>query len=130
MIKINCKECGKEILTFPCRIGRKKYCSPTCRGKNNPEIFKNGHIGLKKSKGIQKHSSGYVMIYIPEHPYASVRNTVLEHRLVMEKHIGRTLLPEEVVHHINGVKDDNRIENLQLFSSQKEHMLIGHKNDK
>ena len=44
---------------------------------------------------------------------------VLEHRLVMEAHIGRRLLREETVHHINGQRLDNRLENLELWSSSQ-----------
>lgn len=71
--------------------------------------------------GIRK-SKGYVMIYSPNHPFKNANNCVLEHRLVMEQHIGRYLTPEEVVHHKNHIKSDNRIENLELFPSNYEHM--------
>jgi hypothetical protein len=64
-------------------------------------------------KGGRRIIQGYIYLYIPEHP-AAQRGVVQEHRLVMEENLGRYLKSDEVVHHLNGIKDDNRIENLQL----------------
>ena len=66
--------------------------------------------------------NGYILIYKPEHPFAKKSGYIFEHRLVMEKFLGRYLLPEERVHHDNDVKDDNRIENLSLFLNTKRHL--------
>ena len=61
--------------------------------------------------GIYKNGNGYIL---------KQRN--YEHRLIMEKHIGRKLLPKEVVHHLDRNRSNNKIENLMLFSNQAEHI--------
>jgi hypothetical protein len=85
-------------------------------------------IGLAKKgennfnwKGGRYKSRGYVLILKPDHPYSNKQGYVYEHHLVMEKALNRYLLPTEIVHHINGIKDDNRIENLMLFKNHSEH---------
>jgi len=70
--------------------------------------------------GIHKHR-GYVFVYTPEHPFANYKKYVAEHRLVMEEFLGRYLTQKERVHHINEIHDDNRIENLMLFTGSGEH---------
>lgn len=72
--------------------------------------------------GIIRRPSGYVLKWNPSYPNADKKGYVIEHRWVMEQHIGRLLQSHEQVHHINGIKDDNRIKNLMLFNSHKEHM--------
>lgn len=72
-------------------------------------------------KGGYIHNGKYIYIYSPNHPNKTKENYVCEHRLLMEKKIGRYLKKDEVVHHINGIKTDNRIENLVLIKNQSEH---------
>lgn len=81
-------------------------------------------IGEKNGKwrGGKQKLNGYILSKSPDHPYRDRYGYVCEHRLVMEKHIGRVLTPKEVVHHINGNKEDNRIENLMLFSNNQDHL--------
>ena len=78
-------------------------------------------------RGYWETSDKYVLVKCPNHPFCSSRGYVMQHRLIMEKYIKRFLDPKEVVHHINGKTNDNRIENLELLKNIGEHNIIHHK---
>lgn len=67
---------------------------------------------------------GYILIRSPEHPMAKKDGYLLEHRLVMSGLLGRNLTKDEVVHHRNGIRSDNRPENLLLFASNGVHLGV------
>ena len=75
------------------------------------------HYNWKGGKTITH--NGYILVKMPKHPSAFVTGYVLEHRIVMEKHIGRFLKRNELVHHRNCIKHDNRIENLEIVINGK-----------
>jgi hypothetical protein len=72
-------------------------------GSNNPNFSGGKYIDDK----------GYIRVLMPDHP-RNIKGYVYEHRLLMERYVGRHLMPWETVHHINEIKTDNRIENFFL----------------
>jgi hypothetical protein len=100
-------------------IGLKYNIKVKNKGWFTSEKLKGNKINWKDGRSKKE---GYIIIKMPNHPYCDVRGYVKEHRFIMEKHIGRHLLPTEIVHHINGEITDNRIENLELFSSISNHL--------
>jgi len=110
------KEVGCHVSTI--KRGLKRFNIPIMTYGEK----RKGKRGIHFINGISINSYGYIKIFMPGHPFAMERGKyVFEHRLVMEKYLGRYLKPEEVVHHINGIKTDNRIENLKLFKNSSDH---------
>lgn len=96
----------------------KSFCSAICYHK-----YKIGQ-GNPKWRGGKTKFDGYIYRYSPNHPHATKKGYVAEHRLVMESIIGRFLLPTESVHHIDGNKENNSPENLMLMKSESEHRKL------
>lgn len=65
---------------------------------------------------------GYILVKVVDHPHKDRHGYVREHRLVMEQHLGRYLLPSEVVHHRDGNKQNNALDNLEMFGSNAKHL--------
>src|SRR3990167_3743745 len=110
-----CQKCKKDIKTtkYKISIGKSKFCSPKCSYIGNKNRLKNN--------GRSRNVDGYIRIRDVTHPKAQ-SGYILEHVAVVEKHLGRSLKRPEQVHHINGIKDDNRIENLKLCKNSEEHI--------
>jgi len=114
-----CEQCGKgRWVEFP----KEKTPYRLCRQCSNH--IRRGE-NSRNWKGGRFHARGYMFIKLQPADFfysmASPNGYVLEHRLVMARHLNRCLLSWEIVHHKNSVKDDNRLENLQLIKASSSH---------
>jgi len=75
-------------------------------------------------RGGRRTNQGYIQVKMPEHPNADNSGYIMEHRLIMSWHLGRPLESWEIVHHKNGIADDNRIENLELMPHNLENLAV------
>ena len=114
-----CELCGKERWTF-LKNGKPKHSR--CK-----------HCALKDRSGMHNHNwkggrfnttDGYVRVYAPDHPNTCEDGYILEHRLVLAQKLGRSLKRSEVGHHFNGIKNDNRPENLIAIEAGAHTALI------
>jgi endogenous inhibitor of DNA gyrase (YacG/DUF329 family) len=149
MRKILCETCGKEFFyqnskrRFCSRIcfinanlswnrGKKLHYTIWNKGtigksKPNKTSYKNndpritGENNHQWKNGKQKTANGYIKVRTGKTDKGTIKYGAMEHRIIMEKHLGRKLSRNELVHHKNGIKDDNRIENLEIVL-RKIHM--------
>ena len=135
------KKCGKIAVTrgycnnhYTQKMRSGEFSSKKCQGPSCDRGATNN--GLCGTHDLQYKTRGKLTIirefgqwgnwYTNKYGYVVRRKNIdgkritqRQHRLVMEEHIGRGLLPGEEVHHINGIRDDNRIENLELWSTRQ-----------
>lgn len=112
--------CGQKTVLAKCSnagngnvIGEhvKYVVGHTNKGRRGPNAS-----GWKGGRIMRR---GYVMLYMPGHPRADIKGYIPEHQVVACEARGRDLEPGEVVHHVNGVKDDNRPENLEILTADE-----------
>jgi hypothetical protein len=100
-------------------------------GKDNPMYGRRKELSTQWRGGRKIRKDGYILVMAPDdHPIRNRSNDpsvyILEHRLIMEQHLGRYLDDAEIVHHLDGNPSNNAIENLQLYKNQSEHVLKAH----
>ena len=125
-VDVTCPQCGKTrsvekyYTTKPTFTGLCRRCNGLKFGESNP-CWRGGRY---------VRPDGYVVVSVlptdPLYPMTRMEKggggrRVLEHRIVMARHLGRCLEPWEIVHHINRVRNDNRLENLELLPDQGTH---------
>lgn len=111
-----------RVPSAPCSVegcGRPSEVRVLCQ-MHYMRFLKHGHPGEAAPKavgGAWVDAKGYRNLHRPDHPNATQHGAIKEHVLVMSTHLGRPLRNGETVHHRNGIRGDNRVENLELWSA-------------
>lgn len=116
-IDVNCSHCGNILQRKPYEISNNNFCTMKCYHeyiKYNPIKGESHH---RWNNGEYNHPHGYLSILQSDGTYK------LEHRIVMEEYLGRQLSSDEIIHHIDGDKRNNNIDNLQIVT-RAEHIAI------
>ena len=116
-----CQYCDTRFLK---RRAKAKFCSTRCSSEARRVYLDIPSCLDSADRKIDK-NIGYVRVYAPMHPEANSRGYVYEHRLIAEKKIGRRLVKGEIVHHINGIRWDNRPENLEVMTTSEHIDYLG-----
>jgi hypothetical protein len=130
-IWLACEKCGKPRWTeyiVRKHQPRNKICA-LCQSKvaAKKRDF-NGENNPRWNNGMRTDRDGYVFLYRPAHPKADSNGYVRRSWLILEEFLGRSILKGAIVHHVNGIKNDDRPENLQeLFPSRHQTLSEEHK---
>ncbi len=128
-----CISCGKERWISRWFFYKKKNSTGCCRRCSSMERLRKiprplGRDNPRWKGGRHVDGFGYIVVWVhPDSPFYKMTglrlNYLREHRLVMAQHLGRCLHSWEIVHHINGDKQDNKISNLQI-SNHRDHAAL------
>jgi len=123
---MNINDISRLLRVSPGSIRRRLVKENTPIRNSRESLLLLGFNGEKHSqwKGGRFYQKGYIMVYRPKHPTAMKCGYMLEHRLIWEETNGKLLPDGWVVHHINGIKDDNRIENLLALPTSKHRDIL------
>ena len=125
-LNINCIVCN-SLIEFGYSKD-KKFCSPKCSGFHKKKFIDIPDCLENASRKLDKRL-GYVRVYAPMHREANTWGYVYEHRLIAEQIRGTLLERDEVVHHKNGKRWDNRPENLEILNKFEHAKLHGQRKE-